>query len=185
MPTKRFFTQNDAAAQPPKPRAKRAPKPTVVETVHADVPINVEIGETIFTHNGKEMSREEFLAAHASDSTDAYEQFRAAADNYFQAEGLGDWRRELINITLGLVGYGASFYFTMQLVNVIAAAAISLTGVGFISFMISFLGLIIAFMAAYQAGMAVYQVASKFDVIQLAASARSWFNRNDVEVSHA
>lgn len=119
----------------------------------------------------------------ATETHSAYDRVRQAADEYFKSEGLVDWKRELINMTLGLIGYGATLYYAVQFVNILTFAAVMYTGVGFISFMVMFLTLMMSFFAAYTVGMFTYRVAAAFDVSKVSARVASFFKRD--EVSHA
>lgn len=102
--------------------------------------------------------------------------------------------RVFASTALGLGTYGASFYGTMGLVNLATTAAMTLTGVGFISFMVWFLGAVIAIVSSLRLG---YFVASKVlgyqpgdlagvgESISLAAASkvslvRGWFTRSDL-----
>lgn len=86
------------------------------------------------------------------------------------------WVRELVSVTLGLVTYAAVVYGAMQLVDIVVLAAVTYTGVGFISFLITFLGVLAAFMAAFTLGKLAYSVAAKFEFSSVKQRALSMFS---------
>jgi hypothetical protein len=88
------------------------------------------------------------------------------------------WVRELVNVSIGLITYAAAFYGCMQLVDLVCMAAITYTGVGFISFMVAFLGVFAAFMAAFSLGKFAYNVAAAFEYKAVKSRVASMFSFN-------
>ena len=115
----------------------------------------------------------------------AYRRVVEAADEYFKFTGIMSWKRQLISFTLGLLGYGATFYFLMQCVEVLVTAVMLYTGIGFISFMVAFLGICLTFMAAWWMGTKVYQLAANFDAATVRQRVAGWFTFKPKELGHA
>lgn len=181
MVTKSRFDQVVAPVAKPARAPRAAKAKTVVEPITPIEPITANVAqpsaETLFVR------------------------MRAAADDYFDAMAMPSWTRRVVSVVLGLVAYGGVFYGCMQVVEVMCLAAITYSGVGFISFMIAFLGVMASFIAATTVGVKVYELAMAFDYINVKSRVTGWINftesccsghspqwrskNKDGEVSHA
>lgn len=174
MPTtKGYFTKTataQAAAPQPKARKPRATK--------------VEVEDATIIHDGDPINPAPGSEGHKAHS--AWQRVQQAVDDAAVELGVDGWKRDLVNFTMGLIGYGATLYLGIQLVNVLCAATMLYAGVGFLSFMCAFLGMCAAFFAAWAVGGAVYKFAAAFDVNNVKQRASALFGRfNRSEVSHA
>lgn len=106
----------------------------------------------------------------------AYAKMMDSVNGYFAARGMPSWKRQITSFMLGLITYAGVFYVAMQLVDILALAAIMYTGVGFITFLTVFIGFVLALMAASTAGFAVYNAAMTFEYSNVKSRVTGWFN---------
>lgn len=103
-----------------------------------------------------------------------FERMRAAAEDYFASINQPTWTRRLTSFALGMLTYGGVFYLSMQLVDMLVAATMLYSGVGFISFMAAFLGIIAALIAATTVGVYMYEFAMAFEASRVRDRFNSW-----------
>lgn len=106
----------------------------------------------------------------------AYAKMMNSVNGYFASRGMPSWKRQITSFMLGLITYAGVFYVAMQLVDILALAAIMYTGVGFITFLTVFIGFVLALMAASTAGFAVYNAAMTFEYSNVSNRVKGWFN---------
>ena len=80
--------------------------------------------------------------------------------------------RRLILATVGwLLTYAASFYWGMYALDIAIAALITLTGAGFIAFLISFIGIVAVMISAWLTASAVFRYITEFSIGDLRSAA--------------
>lgn len=120
------------------------------------------------------------------ETEDAYfTRMMGSVDAYFESKGMPTWRRQVTSFMLGLISYGATFYVGMMLVDMLALAAITYTGVGFIAFMAVFIGFMLSLIGASTVGYYVYNAAMVFEFSNVKRRVAGWFTFGNKEISHA
>ena len=114
-----------------------------------------------------------------------YTRMMNGVNEYFESKGMPTWRRQIMSFMLGLISYGATFYVGMMLVDMLALAAITYTGIGFISFMAVFIGFMLSLIGASTVGYAVYNAAMAFKFSNVKRRVIGWFTFRNKELSHA
>lgn len=113
----------------------------------------------------------------------AWDKLQDAVAEYFQAEGLPSWKRQITSFMLGLLSYGVTLYVGVSLTDILISAALMYSGPGFIAFMALFIGFTLSLIAATTAGYAVFNMAMSFEAGRLGRRVHGWFSRK--ETSHA
>jgi hypothetical protein len=159
-------TKTAAASKTTAKRASAKPRKTVVE-------------DAVYVEPQPQATTPE-----AEDS--AYAKMMDSVNGYFAARGMPTWKRQVTSFALGLITYAGVFYTAMQLVDILALAAVMYTGMGFITFLTVFIGFVLALMAASTAGFAVYNAAMTFEYTNVKARVTDWFGSfKSKEPAHA
>mgnify|MGYP000222808106 CR=1 FL=1 len=139
-------------------------------------------------------------AAHSSVLDEALKRYTSAADDLLVACNAPSLGRLVVATIIGLLTYSTACYaVALPLIGWVAAAAITMTGSAFISFLATMLSGFALGGAAGYLGYRVYQFVVDFDTTraqqlgrQLRSNAtsktamvRAWFNRNEVAGSAA
>lgn len=106
-------------------------------------------------------------------ASDPMTRYAEAHAGLMDAFNLPTGRRLIVASVVSLLSYGATFYWTLQAIEIVSVIAVAYTSSMFLGFMISLLGFVLAFYAGMKISYFVFKRVVAIDMSKLTATGKS------------